>query len=110
MTSDTNKLNKTKKNKIPKNKPIKKKTIQPFFPPSLKAGLYIITCISTNRHYIGESDTVINRINSHKNQLRRGNHFNQNLQNDFDNYGENQLIFKRLFFGIGANKEKRQAF
>lgn len=73
-----------------------------------KPGLYVITCIATNQHYIGESSNVKARLNAHLNHLRRKIHPNKNLQNDFNLYGEKNFFFQNLIFGTSLNTEQRR--
>lgn len=97
----------TLKNRI-NEKNIKSK--ENLFDPSLKSGLYLITCFSTEKHYVGESDYVIRRINAHKSALRRGIHTNSEMQKDFDQYGIDNFLFQKLFFGKCLPKDERQKF
>lgn len=80
-----------------------------IFDSSLKAGLYKITCKSSNdgagKHYIGCSNHVVRRLNAHKNQLRLKIHECKQLQEDFNKYGETNFFFEKLLFGAGAEKE-----
>lgn len=81
-----------------------------LFDLSVKPGLYIITCLSNQRHYIGESNNVTARLTAHKNKLRRKIHENFTLQKDFNLYGEENFRFQKLYFGSGLAKEQRQHF
>nr|QUO98942.1 putative GIY-YIG homing endonuclease [Oedogonium crispum] len=81
-----------------------------LFDSSLKSGLYLITCIPLEKHYVGESSDVTQRINAHKSALRRGIHVNRKMQEDFQNYGENAFVFQKLYFGMCISKEKRESF
>jgi len=80
-----------------------------FFPFTLKSGLYVITCVPQQKHYVGQSSHVQRRLTAHKNQLRRRIHSNQELQQDFRTYGESNFVFQKLFFGFGANLADREA-
>lgn len=53
------------------------------------AGVYRITNLLNNRHYIGVSKTVKSRLTTHKRKLRNGNHPNKLLQKDFKKYKGN---------------------
>lgn len=81
-----------------------------FFDSSLKAGLYVITCKSKQKHYIGQSKYVTPRLNAHKSKLRRGCHENIDMQKDFNEFGENCFLFQKLYFGIGSSKIEREHF
>lgn len=81
-----------------------------LFDISLKSGLYLITCISIEKHYVGESEYATRRLNAHKSALRRGVHENNEMQKDFDKYGINDFLFQKLHFGKSFSKEERQKF
>jgi hypothetical protein len=72
-----------------------------------KSGIYLISCIKKEKHYIGESNNVTSRLCAHKNKLRRNIHENKELQYDFNQYGEKYFLFKKLIFGNGLDKNKR---
>nr|QUV75649.1 hypothetical protein [Caulerpa lentillifera] len=72
-----------------------------------KSGIYIISCLKMNKHYIGESENVIARLCAHKNKLKRNIHENKELQSDFNSYGEKSFLFQKLIFGYGLDKAKR---
>lgn len=72
-----------------------------------KAGLYCITCISVNKHYIGQSSYVRKRLTNHLSLLRRGIHQNKEFQQDFNNYGEKNFKFENLIFGTACPLEQR---
>lgn len=50
-------------------------------------GVYAIRNIKTNRQYIGSSNNLKNRINSHLRDLSLGSHANHALQKDFSHLG-----------------------
>jgi len=72
-----------------------------------KPGLYRITCIKNNKHYIGQSSNVKSRLNKHLNCLRHQKHENLFLQQDFNHYGEHNFQFENLLFGTHQLKNKR---
>lgn len=78
-----------------------------LFDPSLKSGLYLITCIPAEKHYVGESEYVTRLLNAHKSALRRGIHENKNMQKDFDQYGIEKFLFQKLLFGKCLPKDER---
>lgn len=80
---------------------------KPFFDISLKSGIYTITCVPLSKHYIGESSHVRARLNNHKTTLRSGSHACRQLQLDFNKYGEENFVFKRLLYGTGQPLDKR---
>lgn len=81
-----------------------------FFNLSLPSGLYVITCSSTNKRYIGESGNVVLRLASHKSRLRKKIHPNKILQNDYDLYKEKNFRFERILLGAGSDKKDRLVF
>ena len=78
-----------------------------FFSDTVTAGLYTIVCTKTGCVYVGESDNVLSRLNAHKTKLRKNFHDNLKLQADFNQYGETAFVWRRLYFGHGANKKSR---
>lgn len=81
-----------------------------LFNTSMKSGIYVITCLKNNKHYVGQSEKVISRLNAHKNKLRRQIHENKDLQTDFIQYGEPFFKFQPLIFGKSLSKAKRLTF
>lgn len=79
-----------------------------FFPSSLKSGLYVITCIPEQKHYIGQSENVVRRLNSRKSHLKRNIHENAALQKDYNAYRENEFLWQKLQFGVGFSKQERE--
>jgi hypothetical protein len=71
-----------------------------------KSGIYCITCLKNNKHYIGQSKNVKARLNAHKNKLRRKLHDNSELQKDFNLYGEKNFFFQNLIFGTNCLLEE----
>lgn len=58
-------------------------------------GIYKITCVNNNKVYIGSSNNINLRWQSHKSRLRRGKH-NKNLLNSYNKYGIDSFIFEIL--------------
>jgi predicted GIY-YIG superfamily endonuclease len=54
--------------------------------------VYAITCAVNKKLYIGVTVNVGERIKLHFQALRRGNHHNKALQEDFLKYGENAFV------------------
>lgn len=50
-------------------------------------GVYMIRNKINKKSYIGSSVMAKNRLNGHKSLLRRNKHYNQNLQNEYNEYG-----------------------
>jgi group I intron endonuclease len=61
-----------------------------------KSGVYIITCKSNDKHYIGYSVNITKRLNSHKSMLRTKKHPNQHLQAAYNLYGAENFSFEIL--------------
>ena len=57
-------------------------------------GVYIIRNLHTGKVYVGSSNNVLWRFWWHKNQLRKGEHTNEHLQNAWNKYGENAFSFE----------------
>lgn len=87
-----------------------KKNKENLFDPSLKSGLYLITCIPADTHYVGQSEYVTRRLNAHKSALRCRIHENKEMQKDFDKYGIENFLFQKLLFGKCFPKEERGKF
>lgn len=77
-----------------------------FFNHSLKSGTYVITCLPLDKHYVGVSENRTRRLNAHKSSLNRNCHDCRSLQEDFNTYGLNNFVFKKLLFGAGLPKDK----
>jgi group I intron endonuclease len=76
-----------------------------LFDASMKSGIYVITCVPLNKHYVGASNHVVRRLNAHKSSLRRGCHDNRILQEDYAKYGFASFIFQKLQLGVGLDKK-----
>ena len=59
-------------------------------------GIYIITCLTNGRVYIGQSKHIQKRWLEHKEELQKGNHGNNHLQNAWNKYGEKSFVFSIL--------------
>jgi group I intron endonuclease len=79
---------------------------KPLFDSSLKSGIYVITCLPLEKHYVGMSQHTTRRINAHKSKLNRNCHECKDLQQDFNTYGINNFVFKKLIFGTGLPKNE----
>ena len=58
--------------------------------------IYQITNLASGRIYIGRSTDLNGKINSEKFQLKYNMHMNKELQNDFNNVGEEKFSFEIL--------------
>ena len=63
---------------------------------SNKCGVYKITCLVTNKVYIGSSNNISKRFGDHRWQLRNNKHANCYLQNAWNKYGEESFVFEIL--------------
>jgi group I intron endonuclease len=66
-----------------------KQTIQPM-------GIYQVKNNKNGRIFIGSAKDLRGRINSNRFQLKTGAHFNKELQNDFNETGEQGFSFEVL--------------
>jgi group I intron endonuclease len=57
------------------------------------SGIYKIINIITNKYYVGSSNNIYRRWNTHKKSLNEGTHYNLYLQNSFNKYGINNFNF-----------------
>lgn len=62
----------------------------------MKNVIYKITCLCTNKMYIGSATWYNKRVDKHLWGLRRNTHANRYLQNAFNKYGESNFIFEIL--------------
>ncbi len=58
----------------------------------MSRNVYVIRHKVTDRMYVGSSKNVNRRISAHINALRRGKHPVEDMQKDFDIYGENYIF------------------
>ena len=56
--------------------------------------IYKITCLINNWVYVGVTVNMYQRKHTHKSALKKGNHGNKQLQNDYNKYGENSFVFE----------------
>jgi len=63
-----------------------------------KSGIYKIISKSQGKCYIGSSISINKRWNTHICYLRKGNHPNKYLQNVYNKYGEDDLVFEVVLF------------
>lgn len=60
------------------------------------AGVYAITHVPTQRHYVGSTESFNRRFAEHLRDLRAGIHCNQKLLNAWRKYGEGEFVFTVL--------------
>jgi group I intron endonuclease len=61
-----------------------------------KPGIYMITCVPTNKSIIGETGSIRKRINYHIQNLKGNRHENPYLQNAWNKYGYDNFSFSVL--------------
>ena len=59
-------------------------------------GVYQIKCTVNEKSFIDNSVDMLSKWNRHKMELRFGSHRNNELQKDWNQYGENNFSFKVL--------------
>lgn len=59
-------------------------------------GIYCITCLASNKSYIGSSYDIYGRWSEHITDLNRNRHHSQKLQNSWNKYGEKSFAFSIL--------------
>lgn len=77
---------------------------------AIGAGLYMITCMATNRFYIGQSDCLLYRLGRHGNDLFKNTHTDcPEMQKDFNTHGPQSFRFEALQVGNSQlnNKDYR---
>jgi group I intron endonuclease len=63
---------------------------------SKSAGIYSITSKVNGKRYIGSASRICQRWRLHLFDLRSGKHHSQHLQNHYNKYGEDDLVFNVL--------------
>lgn len=62
----------------------------------MNCGIYKIECIANRKCYIGASTDLLSRKNQHFNSLRKREHTNEEMQFDFNRYGEDNFYYEIL--------------
>lgn len=73
--------------------------------------IYKITCLKNNKSYIGRTSQPDLRISSHYSLLKCGKHKIENLQNDFDEFGEDAFSFEIIGednFGLNIERKMQE--
>ena len=73
-------------------------------------GIYSITCLATNKKYIGQSVSIKRRWATHKRELKTNRHYNHLLQNAYNTYGEDNLIYEILELCPREKLNEREEF
>jgi len=69
-----------------------------------KCGIYQITNTITGNYYIGSSNNIYNRIQTHRWRLSNHTHTNPHLQSAWDKYGEKAFEFSAILLCDIENK------
>lgn len=65
--------------------------------------IYQIKCKVNGKAYIGQTRSIKRRFDDHKYKLRHNSHYSQELQKDFNLYGEINFLFEILEYGNEKN-------
>lgn len=60
------------------------------------AAVYMILNLKSGTFYIGSSSNLYERWRSHKNRLRKGTHWNKQLQASWSKHGEQNFLFRKI--------------
>lgn len=71
-------------------------------------GIYMILCLSNSKAYIGRSINIKRRWYGHKEHLRKNIHTNSYLQNCYNKYGKDSIIY--LVIENCENLYERESF
>lgn len=80
------------------------------YPPKALFCVYKISFIDTDKFYIGSANNSQERIWCHVKMLRKGNHKNKILQNCFNKYGQDNIIFEILEQDLGDQLRIREQY
>lgn len=76
----------------------------------IKSGVYAIVCKTNGKMYVGSSQNLIMRKTQHISELRKCKHGNDNLQRDFNNYGEQSFRFLIIERCYVTDLEEREQY
>jgi group I intron endonuclease len=62
----------------------------------MQIAIYKILCLVNNKVYIGQTENLSSRINSHFSNLKYNRHTNKEMQNDYNKYGADNFVFNVL--------------
>lgn len=74
------------------------------------SGIYCVENIENNKKYIGQSKNINDRWYKHKNELKRGVHFNDYLQKSWNKYGEEKFEFHILEYCDDTELDKKEIY
>lgn len=76
---------------------------KPKKPPAI-SGVYKIENLKNHKCYIGSSNNVQRRLQTHKRELDAGSHNNRLLQHEYDKYGASSFTFLIILKNIPEDK------
>ena len=79
-----------------------------YLKPRMQPGVYMILCLVNDYRYYGETSNISHRIAGHRRDLRRKKHGNDNLQTDWNAFGEDNFEFSVLFIGESWHLRERR--
>lgn len=71
--------------------------------------IYMIRNKVTDKKYVGRTSNWAQRWSQHKSLLRSGNHHCSELQNDWNELGEESFVYERLTKIKGTNSGEQEA-
>ncbi len=74
----------------------KKELIKRYKQTIIAMGIYQIKNTMNGKIFIGSAKDLHGIINSNKFQLKNGSHFNKEMQNDYNQFGEDKFVFEVL--------------
>jgi len=66
----------------------KRKLLMEYKHRKPEMGIFVFECISTGKRYVGCTNDTKSTVNANRFKLGAGMHKNNNLQDDWNNYGE----------------------
>jgi len=91
---------------IDRNMQVSGNPVLNHIPPRQQPGIYMIRCDVNDKRYYGETSNLSNRISKHKKELRQNIHPTHQMQNDWNDYGEEKFDFVILYLGESWNKRQ----
>lgn len=73
-------------------------------------GVYRITCLPSQKVYIGSTNDLARRWTEHRKMLRGGRHPNIHLQSAWNKYGESQFIYEVLELILASFVTEREQY
>ena len=92
------------------NRSDKRKAVQAKYNTKIPPGVYQILNKQTGKRYIGESVIPNGRRKDHWTFLKGGKHYNPNLQQDYNKYGEDAFEFEMIEHCEPSQLKQREAY